>query len=986
MAVSESGKPFSPAEVAFADYLRRRETGEEIAFDAFLSEHAGLEADLRKLERNWQRVRGIMGRLVGTDSDEFARRSEPRLPPAEIHERLKGRRTPFERYRIDGEIGRGGMGKVVDAWDSDLRRHVAMKVALEREKTGPGDASERMRRLARFLEEAQITGQLDHPGIVPVHELGLDDDGKLYFTLKLVRGRDLRGIFELVRTGAEGWSQTRALGVLLRVCEAMAFAHERGVVHRDLKPSNIMVGRHGETYVMDWGLARVLGEEDTRDLRVVENTIDVALAVASDRFDASHETPGSPLLTVDGEVIGTPQYMPPEQAQGDLERIGPPSDVYSLGAILYELLAGKPPYLSGNGRASPQAVWRRVIEGPPKPIGMLALKQPAELVAICEKAMARPIEERYADMSELAEDLRAYLEHRVVRAHRTGAFIELRKWIERNKVAAALLCTLGLVVAAAGYVSAGLERARLRERLERLSRTYVEEADRSWPIDPESIPSMQRWLDDASDLVKELPALRGELAALCAQGIRYTDAEWKDLLEKSPLRAKIASEEYLLKASKVEIAKAKELLATGSTPAEEEEARQTVQIMESELPGAQRRLDELQRRFRRGRGWSFSTPELTSRYEVLAEVVANLEDLARETSGAIARTDERLRHARELERRTIREPRSPSWDEVRSDVAADERFHGLELRPQIGLVPLRRHPESGWWEFWVEPSGERPVEDERGAWAMQAKTGIVLILLPGGKFVMGAQNTDPTRPNYDSIDHPVPAPEQEVDLGPFFLSKHEMTQAQWESLTGERPSTYRAGHDYSNAAPITQSHPVESVPLELAVERLSLWGLGIPTEAQWEYAARSGHDDPYGGFVAFEDLPPETNIADRTFISQIQVQNYEAGREDGWVVHAPVDRMETNYWGFLGMFGNVSEWTRDLMGQTSGYATGAEPPVFLPGTGERRLADGTMQTYRGGNYQTTRLFVRVTARDLVEPKEVHSKIGIRPCRPLDTRF
>jgi serine/threonine protein kinase len=376
MSESGSGKPPSRAEAAFAEYLRRRDAGEPLDFEDFLHGHTAIEADLRRLELNWRRVRGIMGRLAGGDSDDLARKSEPRLPPAEMHERLKGRRSPYERYRIDGEIARGGMGKVVNAWDGDLRRHVAMKVVLDESTNAAHDASGRRRRLARFLEEAQITGQLDHPGIVPVHELGLDAEGRLYFTLKLVRGRDLRAIFGLVRTGAEGWNQTRALGVLLRVCEAMAFAHERGVIHRDLKPANIMVGRHGETYVMDWGLARVLGEEDPRDLRIDTSTT-AASHVASDRHDATHETPGSPLLTVDGEVIGTPQYMPPEQAQGELERIGPPSDVYASARVL-RAAAGKAPILLA-APASRRAVALSRMD--PEPIAKLALKQPAELVA-----------------------------------------------------------------------------------------------------------------------------------------------------------------------------------------------------------------------------------------------------------------------------------------------------------------------------------------------------------------------------------------------------------------------------------------------------------------------------------------------------------------------------------------------------------------------------------------------------------------------------
>src|SRR5262249_42483401 len=150
--------------------------------------------------------------------------------------------------------------------------------------------------VARFLEEAQVTGQLDHPGIVPVHELGIDSQGRLYFTMKLVEGRDLRHVFELVFSGKEGWSVTRALGVLQKACEAVAYAHRKGVIHRDLKPANVMVGSFGEVYVMDWGLARVLGRKDAHDLHVADGAPGEAELepgrVRTERSDLIESSPG----------------------------------------------------------------------------------------------------------------------------------------------------------------------------------------------------------------------------------------------------------------------------------------------------------------------------------------------------------------------------------------------------------------------------------------------------------------------------------------------------------------------------------------------------------------------------------------------------------------------------------------------------------------------------------------------------------------------
>lgn len=359
-----------------------------------------------------------------------------------------------QRYVFEEEIGRGGMGAVLKIFDADLRRHLAMKVVLDGGKAHAGGSSLDPRRLSRFLEEAQITGQLDHPGIVPVHELGVDPNGRVYFTMQLVKGQELAKVFDRVHAGDPEWNVTRALGLLLKVCEAMSYAHEKGVVHRDLKPANIMIGRHGEVYVMDWGLARVDGAADAEPARP-RPTEDLTVSeLRTDRRDAAQREEDSPLLTDDGSVLGTPYYMPPEQAAGRLEDIGPHSDVYALGAMLYFLLSGRKPYQSETERTSPHRLIELVLEGPPEPLATLAPQVPAELEAICEKAMARSIAERYPDMGALAEDLRAFLEHRVVRAYRTGAVVELKKWVRRNAPLAASLAVLVLVVVGGSVAAA----------------------------------------------------------------------------------------------------------------------------------------------------------------------------------------------------------------------------------------------------------------------------------------------------------------------------------------------------------------------------------------------------------------------------------------------------------------------------------------------------------------------------------------------------
>ena len=266
-------------------------------------------------------------------------------------ERLGAERSTWQRYVDHGEIARGGMGAIRRVFDPDLHRTLAMKVCLD----GPTGASPSGSdaSLGRFLEEAQVTAQLDHPGVVPVHEVGVDDEQRVFFTMKLVQGSTLTDVIKAVHDPeAEDWTLTRALSVIARVCETMAFAHAKGVIHRDLKPGNVMAGGFGEVYVMDWGLARILSRDGP-------GLLSTRRGVAGD--DAS------PLLTQQGDVLGTPAYMPPEQASGRLEQMGPPADVYAVGAMLYHLVAGHPPYVDPDHSRSPYEILSAVQTGPPTP-------------------------------------------------------------------------------------------------------------------------------------------------------------------------------------------------------------------------------------------------------------------------------------------------------------------------------------------------------------------------------------------------------------------------------------------------------------------------------------------------------------------------------------------------------------------------------------------------------------------------------------------
>ena len=297
------------------------------------------------------------------------------------------------RYEDLGRIARGGMGEVRRVRDREMNRILAMKIlSWELADSAP----ER----ARFLHEADITALLQHPGVVPVHDRGQLPDGRPWFTMQEVRGRTFRQVMAAMHQddAPAPWPLRRGVELLTRACEAVAYAHDRGVVHRDLKPDNLMLGEFGEVLVMDWGLAKRIGEDHEDLQRAADH--------APDR-DHSREKapPRDPALTTSDEILGTLAYMPPERARHGHRMDAPGGDVYSLGAILYELVGRRRPY-TGTG----EAVWGQLLSGPPAPLASLGAAVPEPLVRICERAMARDPAARYPHAGVLSAALRAWLD------------------------------------------------------------------------------------------------------------------------------------------------------------------------------------------------------------------------------------------------------------------------------------------------------------------------------------------------------------------------------------------------------------------------------------------------------------------------------------------------------------------------------------------------------------------------------------------------
>ena len=337
------------------------------------------------------------------------------------------------RYEIKAEVGRGGMGVVLRAFDRDLKRDVALKVARS-DRTGSHS-------VARFIEEAQVTGQLSHPNIVPVHELGHEVGGRTFFTMKLVEGQSLARIVRLLRMGdadaRREFPLTRRLYIFGQLLNCMAYAHDRGVIHRDLKPDNVMIGDYGEVMVMDWGLAKVRDRPEH------------VSRVTTTRL----QTPGSE--TQDGAVIGTPAYMPPEQARGERDSIDERSDIYSLGAILYELLALHPPY---EATTASELIARVMGDPPPPPSARNPdVLIPRGLERIVMRCLAPTQSERFQSARELQAALEAY-EEEVESSADEGLFFSLL-----GKTFAFLLATSCFLLTA--VVLVGTDDLHFREHL-----------------------------------------------------------------------------------------------------------------------------------------------------------------------------------------------------------------------------------------------------------------------------------------------------------------------------------------------------------------------------------------------------------------------------------------------------------------------------------------------------------------------------------------
>jgi tetratricopeptide (TPR) repeat protein/tRNA A-37 threonylcarbamoyl transferase component Bud32 len=474
------------AELVHVDLERRLKTGDEVRVESYLERFPTLadlpdtvleliaseyelrrrcEPDLQPTEyfRRFPRYeRQLQQRLSGS-SAVSPRSPDPECSRTHVTKAGSGDEgasgTPEDaagrggRYRPLHFHARGGLGEVLVAHDKQFQRQVALKRIQEPFADDPDSRR-------RFLLEAEITGRLEHPGVVPAYSLTWDEQGRPCYAMRFIQGETLRDALHRFHhadqanrnAGERSLALRQLLGRFLQVCNTIAYAHSRGVLHRDIKPSNIMLGQYGETLVVDWGLAKATGAKEA--------------ARAGGEATPATGADGSAAGTHTGQALGTPAYMSPEQAAGRWDAVGPASDVYGLGATLYALLTGHSPF-QGNA----EEVLARVQRGEFLPPRQRHREVPRPLDAVCLKAMALEPAGRYPTPLALAEEVEHWLADEPVSAYREPWLVPARRWLKRRRTPVIAIMAAALAVAAlGGYVLWRVQEAETEQLAEMVRR------------------------------------------------------------------------------------------------------------------------------------------------------------------------------------------------------------------------------------------------------------------------------------------------------------------------------------------------------------------------------------------------------------------------------------------------------------------------------------------------------------------------------------
>ncbi len=814
----------------------------------------------------------------------------------------------FGDYQLIRRLSGGAMAAVWVARDLGLGRTVVLKMLRPEDILFEG-------RLERFRREIDVVAGLRHPGIVPVHSAG-DIEGVPYFTSEWVDGPSLAlllatlsvaGVPEL-RAFAESLAAAverdrvdvdtvierlgprwsdAVLRLTLELTEALAAAHSQGVAHRDLKPSNVVVDADGRPRLIDFGLAW------------------------NESADA---------LTRSGAQLGSLPYMPPERVRGDRQQDAFRGDVYGLGVVLYELLTLTRPFHAVDREALERQIRAGVVEPPRRRMARI----PRDLETLCLAMLDPDAARRPADAGEVAADLRRILDHRPIVARRSGSWTQAVRLVRRRPTAA--MATAGLVLLAAATVlfverqAVALQRAQ-RQAHAREAYVLLDDLERITPVAPEKLAAYDNWLARADELRDAVAGYRQQLDELRHRGQRLPDHEAAPLLLA---RAEEATRN---------IGKAIRYYSNF----DEYRNRTDAIVLEQ-----QARWREIRER----RAWRFDDPDDQVLHDVLVDLCSGGDELQRARE-LVSRWREL---ALEIDAAWRRSDLDALWDAALADL---ERHTGVagQLRPTSGLVPLGPDPVSRLHEFAVVATGRVPERGRDGVLLLGDDSAAVLVLIPAGEVVVGANLDDPTDARYhDAGELPV----DRVWLAPYLIGKHELSQAQWERFLIDNPST--------TTGPDRRRHPVETLDSNSLRRDLQRIGLDLPTEAQWEHAARGGTRTAYWFGSDPADLQGRANLGDRTYGEAFRAGEPEsyAAWDDGWLATCPIDTFEANQFGLHGVLGNVSETCLEYGVDSKGYLA---KPASGP-TGQRWCGfDGyRFQNVRGGNFSFSASYLRHALR------------------------
>jgi len=942
---------------------------------AFLDRCCAGDPDLRaRLEEML-----LLEPTLRSDEAPTADSLDPAAEPVS-HESLKGS-VVADRYRILGVIGEGGFGVVYEAEQhKPVRRRVALKILK------PGMDSKAV--VARFQAEQQALAVMDHQSIARVLDAGQTDRGLSFFVMELVKGEPITEFCDKNRL-----TIPQRLGLLIEVAYAVQHAHSKGVIHRDIKPTNVLVAYDNEGHprpkVIDFGIAKALNQPLT------EQTV----------------------FTERGQPIGTPEYMSPEQVEAAGTDVDTRADIYSLGVLLYEILTGTRPLDLRRGafdeirrlirETDPERPSTRLIRvltknDDPDMVSRIVRARRADprwltgilrrdLDWVVMKTLEKDRERRYDTASALAKDLRRYLDGEPVEAGRPSARYLIGKFVRRHRTAVAVsgvilvvvMVAVGSIGASLATAAAALRREAVAEQVaqawsdRRLLRDARAKAARLWPPYPDTVEALERWMNEyAEPLLGRIEQHEQLVASILEQGVRTTapataghDPELRRELETLRSRLSAMQEEHT-----------RLTRAAGDTP--DQVQRSKIERLATAIADLNDRESELREQLSGAEAWRFEDPAREWRYQAFSDLVDQLRSFKDPETGMVASVRERIRIAKRIEQQTIAgEDARDRWNEAIADIARLDIYKGLRIEPQIGLLPLRRDPDSGLWEFWHVLSGRQPIpQADPGAlsnWDLNRETGIVLVLVPPGEYWMGAQSVDPAGINHDPHAQSSEAPVHPVEVGAFFISKYEMTQAQWQRLSGYNPSYY--GPEYRRWQANDWTNPVERISWRDCVVQLRRWDLDLPTEEQWEYAARAGMRTPWWCGKQEQSIAESRagNVADHWVDPTVPISWTTAPWNDGWALHAPAGQFAPNPYGLHDVIGNVWEWCRGIFGPYPGqdYTINDEFMVSPP----RRVS-------RGGSYWDPPRDARTANRYEQTADYREQEMGVRPMRPLRARY